>query len=215
MAAHRIGIIGSGNIGSNLGLHLAKAGYEVFFSSRHPEQLADLAEQAGDLARYGSIEDAADFGMIVAFAFPYGALEDVADLVGDLEQKIIIDINNYYPGRDGEELGEFLAEEELRHSEWTQELFPDASVVKAFNTVYFENLKNEAFKDEGERMAVPFATDDADSKEMIEEMMEDIGFAPVYVGGLIKSEIIEPGGKLYNKKLTPKEAYKILEGYSR
>lgn len=34
----KIGIIGSGNIGGNLGKHWAKAGHRVLFSSRHPEE---------------------------------------------------------------------------------------------------------------------------------------------------------------------------------
>ena len=41
----KIGIIGSGNIGGNLGKHWAKAGHEVLFSSRHPEQLQNLVRE--------------------------------------------------------------------------------------------------------------------------------------------------------------------------
>lgn len=42
----RIGIIGSGKMGSTLGTLWAKAGHDVFFSSRHPEELTDLVKQA-------------------------------------------------------------------------------------------------------------------------------------------------------------------------
>ena len=43
----KIGIIGSGHIGGTLGVLWAKAGYEVFFSSRHPDELGDLVKRAG------------------------------------------------------------------------------------------------------------------------------------------------------------------------
>lgn len=38
----KIGIIGSGHIGSTLGSLWVKAGHPVMFSSRHPEELASL-----------------------------------------------------------------------------------------------------------------------------------------------------------------------------
>ncbi|HLR32653.1 MAG TPA: NAD(P)-binding domain-containing protein [Fodinibius sp.] len=45
MTKMNIGIIGSGNIGRNPGIYLAGAGYEVMFSSRHPDELKALAEK--------------------------------------------------------------------------------------------------------------------------------------------------------------------------
>jgi len=41
----RIGIIGSGRMGGAVGLRLAEAGHEVFFSSRNPEQLDNLVSR--------------------------------------------------------------------------------------------------------------------------------------------------------------------------
>ncbi|MBV6647494.1 MAG: NAD(P)-binding domain-containing protein, partial [Cyclobacteriaceae bacterium] len=43
METFKIGIIGSGKIGGTLGVHFAKAGHQVMFSSRNPDQLKDLA----------------------------------------------------------------------------------------------------------------------------------------------------------------------------
>src|SRR5690606_9531011 len=53
----KIGIIGSGNIGGNLGKHWAKSGHEVLFSSRHPEELNDLAREAGNNAKAVSVTE--------------------------------------------------------------------------------------------------------------------------------------------------------------
>ena len=50
----KIGIIGSGNIGGNLGKNWAKVGHEVMFSSRHPEQLKSIIVLIGE-ALYWSV----------------------------------------------------------------------------------------------------------------------------------------------------------------
>jgi hypothetical protein len=62
----KIGIIGSGNIGGTLGRHWAKAGHEVMFSSRNPEELKPMASATG--AQTGSVEAAAAFGEVILLA---------------------------------------------------------------------------------------------------------------------------------------------------
>ena len=70
----RIAFIGSGRQGGALGLQLAKAGHEVMFSSRNPDQLKDLVATAGVKARAGRPDEAAKFGDVIVVAVPYGAL---------------------------------------------------------------------------------------------------------------------------------------------
>ena len=64
----KIGIIGSGNIGGNIGKNWAKAGHEVMFSSRHPEELKPMADEVG--AKVGTTQEAAEFGEIIYWLFP-------------------------------------------------------------------------------------------------------------------------------------------------
>src|SRR5881275_1132952 len=64
----RIGIIGSGKIGSTIGGLWVKAGHPVLFSSRHPEQLKELVTGLGALARKGTVSDAISFGDALLFA---------------------------------------------------------------------------------------------------------------------------------------------------
>ena len=61
----KIGIIGSGKQGGALGILFAKAGHQVFFSSRHPEELKDVVAKAGNGAKAGLPQDAATFGDVV------------------------------------------------------------------------------------------------------------------------------------------------------
>ena len=61
MKISRIGIVGSGRIGGNLGILLARAGYEIFYSSRHPDTLKELVKKSGPKARAGTIMEAIAF----------------------------------------------------------------------------------------------------------------------------------------------------------
>jgi hypothetical protein len=73
----KIGIIGSGNIGSTLGEFWIKAGHEVLFSSRHPEQLQGLVKRLGPKAHAGTTHEAATFGDVILVSVPYAALPEI------------------------------------------------------------------------------------------------------------------------------------------
>src|SRR5687768_11984379 len=96
----RVGIIGSGNIGSTLARGLVDRGYEVVVSnSRGPESLAGLVAELGDKATAGTATDAATLGDVVIVTVPLKAYQDVP--VAPLAGKIVLDTNNYYWERDG------------------------------------------------------------------------------------------------------------------
>src|SRR5512143_287724 len=73
----KIGIIGTGKIGGALARHWVKAGHEVFVSSRHPEELADLVKELGPKAHAGTSREAAAFGSVVLVSVPYGAMPQI------------------------------------------------------------------------------------------------------------------------------------------
>jgi predicted dinucleotide-binding enzyme len=205
----KIGIIGSGNIGGNLGVHLANAGYEVMFSSRHPKQLEPLTEKADDHAAAGTIEEAADFGEVIILSIPFWGVEEVAERVGPLKGKTIIETTNPYPGRYGE-MAKDARESDRAASTFVAEYFPEAHVLKAFNTIYYKNLQDEAFREDGRR-AIPYAGNHQPSLDMLEKLIEDIGFGPLYVGKLEESHIMDPEQPLYTKDVTVDEAKEIIE----
>lgn len=205
----KIGIIGSGNIGGNLGLHLANAGHNVLFSSRHPDELKDLAEEAGENATNGTIEEAADYGDIIILSVPYWAVEEVAEKINPQKDKVIIETVNPYPERDGQ-MAQDVRDSDRAASEFVANQFPEAHVLKAFNAIYFKKLRDEAFR-EGERRAIPYAGDHQPSLELLEQLIEQIGFGPVYVGKLSESHIIDPEQELYTKDVTVDEARAIID----
>ncbi|NNE63853.1 MAG: NAD(P)-binding domain-containing protein, partial [Gammaproteobacteria bacterium] len=116
----KIGIIGSGRVGSAIGSVWVSAGHEVMFSSRHIEHDKALAEKLGSNAHGGTPKQAAAFGEVVMISVPYGALPEVGkDLAALINGKVVIDTCNPFIWRDGDiaawarEKGAGLASAEL------------------------------------------------------------------------------------------------------
>lgn len=211
----KIGIIGSGNIGGNLGLHLARAGHSVLFSSRHPEELSDLIKEAGENSCAGKPDEAARFGDVVVLSVPFKHIESLSEeLAESLKGKVILDTCNPYPKRDGDIARQVKEDKNLRESEHTARHFPDAHVVKAFNTVYYVHLKDKAFRTGEEQMAVPLAGDDADARRKVAGLISDIGFAPVDLGGMDRSAPMEVDQALYAKEMKPGEMLNLIKRLS-
>lgn len=204
----KIGIIGSGNIGGTLGEHWAKAGHEVMFSSRHPEELKLMADEVG--AKVGTSEEAVAFGEVILLAIPYGKMPDLAEQVGSLENKIIIDATNPYPSRDGDVAQKVIDDESQTATGYVASQFSGAKTVKAFNSIYFKVLEEKAFQSGDDRIAVQVASDDPQAKQTVKQLIEDIGFAPQDIGDIQSSTIFEPNALLYNKNLKIREAEALL-----
>ncbi|WP_298159992.1 NAD(P)-binding domain-containing protein [Brevundimonas sp.] len=197
----RLGIIGAGNIGGTLGRHWVKAGHEVMFGVRSPQALQPLLQEFGARAHGGSGLDAAAFGDAVVFAGPYGAWPDVArENLAALSGKVVVDAANPYPARDGS-IAEAVAAMGRGSGAYTASLVPGARLVKAFNTVYWVDLRDEAGRP-GERLAMPIAGDDADALSLVGVLADDAGFDPVIVGGLDESGALDPGSAIYAKSMT-------------
>lgn len=204
----KIGIIGSGNIGGTLGKHWAKAGHEVMFSSRHPEELETMAKQANALV--GTIKEAATFGDVILLAIPFGKILEVARQMGSLHDKILIDATNPYPSRDGDIAQKVIDDESQTATGYVATQFVGIAVVKAFNSIYSKVLEEQAFQSGNDRIAVQIASDDRGAKQTVMQLIEDIGFAPQDIGDLQSSTIFEPNAPLYNKNLKIGEAEALL-----
>ena len=196
MKINKIGIVGSGHIGGTLGILLAQAGYEIFYSSRHPETLKDLVKTTGPKARAGTVAEAIAFGDVIVLSLPLKALPDLdAEITEALEGKIVIDTSNPYSERDG-----MIAEEAIREpggmGTFVARLLPGARIVRAFNTVYFVDLKN-IFTKHGEKIGIPIAGDDQEGLNAAVELVERAGLDPVVVGGLSTSKLFDVGTAVY------------------
>jgi 8-hydroxy-5-deazaflavin:NADPH oxidoreductase len=203
-----IGVIGSGNIGGTAAKLFAAAGHRVAVSnSRGPETLRDLVEEIGPNAHAATVEEAAEFGDVVMEAIPFGLYESLP--AEKLSGKVFVTASNYYPERDGEmDLGGMAS------SELVQRHLPEARVVKAFNTIYYERLRDNGRPDAPleDREVVFLAGDDEEAKRVVSGLIEDIGFAPVDTGTLAESRNQEPGSPVYNVQMGPEKARETLAG---
>ncbi len=138
----RIGIIGAGHIGGTVGRLWADAGHNVRFAARDSGGLAKRVAALGASVSAGSLDEVARFGECVFVATPFKAWPDLArDLAAELAGKTVIDAANLYPERDGA-----VAEEAIAAARgslaYVARLLPAARLVKAFNTLYWETLRD-------------------------------------------------------------------------
>jgi hypothetical protein len=202
-----IGVIGSGNIGRTLAELFVAAGHEVVISnSRGPESLADLVAELGERACAGTVTEAAESGAVVVEAIPFGAYRDLpADA---LAGKIVVSASNYYPNRDGEiEFGG------RTQTELVADHLDGSRVVKAFNTMYWETLRDEGTPSApaSERLVLFLAGDDPEAKAVVSELIAEIGFTPVDTGSLAEGgRRQEPESPIYNEPMRPAEARERL-----
>jgi predicted dinucleotide-binding enzyme len=193
----KIGVIGSGMIGSTLARKLAALGHDVTLSnSRGPQTLTETAAEIGATA--GTVEEAVAGADVVVLAVP---LKVVPTLPLDkLAGAVIIDADNYYPRRDGVIDG--IAQHRQTSARWTAEHAPGAHVVKVFNTIYFSNILDKARPaGAADRIALPVAGDDASAKETVCALVDAIGFDPVDAGTLDESWRQEPDTPVYGADL--------------
>ncbi len=206
----RIGIIGSGNIGANAARLFVRAGHEVALSnSRSGQGLETLVAELGGKAKAATIDEAARFGEVVLVAIPFGKFRTLP--ADPFAGKVVIDTGNYYPERDGK-FAE-LDNDETTSSELMASHLKGARLVKGFNTIWFEHLatQGDTSRPLEERRAIFIAGDDAEAKEIVSRLIEEIGFAAVDTGFLHEGGSgQQPGTAVYNKELTAREARALL-----
>jgi predicted dinucleotide-binding enzyme len=201
----KIGIVGSGNVGSALGGVWVKAGHEVMFSSRSLENDKALAAKLGPNARAGTPREAAAFGEVVMVSVPYRSLPEVGKELGAaLKGKVVIDTCNPIVGRDGE-IATWAREKGAGVA--SAELLPGARLVRAFNAIGAGRM-GSAHEQPG-RIGMPIAADDAQAVAVASRLIREIGFEPVLVGGLAMGRYLMPGTPLAGEK-TPEEIKRIV-----
>jgi predicted dinucleotide-binding enzyme len=177
----RIAFLGYGNVGAPLADHLQRLGHEVTLAAADPG--SDGVRKA--LARNARLKVAAPReavgGAEVAFlATPFPANEEVLKgVAAELAGKILVDCTDPVgPGlRHGLESRESGAQA-------VQRLAPAARVVKAFSIYGFENFEDSAYPGDAVRPAMMFCGDDAAAKKTVGELIAQLGWEPLDVGGL-------------------------------
>jgi 8-hydroxy-5-deazaflavin:NADPH oxidoreductase len=205
----KIATIGAGHIGGTLGSLWIKAGHPVMFSSRHPEELKDMAAGLGPLARTGTTAEAVAFADVILLAVPYAALKDIGQEFGKelAAKQLILDASNPIVPRDGDiatwarEKGAGLA---------TLEMIPGAKIVRAFNAIGYMKLRDGA-GGANAKVGRPMAGDDTGAIAIASQLVREAGLEPVVIGPLAMGKYLIPGTPLGGEH-SPDEIKQIAAG---
>jgi len=187
----QIGILGAGHVGLAVGRRVIGAGHRVKLSSaRGAQALTPVARGIGAEAASVSEAAAAD---LVLLAVPWPAVADTLDPLPDWQGRILIDATNPFVTIDPLELADL---EGQSASVIVAEHAPGARVVKAFNTITMANFEKGP-RQGGARRVLFVSGDDVASKRTVQELITELGYAAIDLGGLDEGgRMQQPGGPL-------------------
>jgi len=206
-APTRIGVIGAGSLGATVGRLWVKAGHEVMFSSRHPEELEAMARELGSRASVGLPARAAEFGAVLLLAVPFMALPQVGrDLHHSYKGKIVLDSTNPW-GTSSSDV--YREARENGVAQTVAKYMTDARLVRAFSCVDANVLESSEAR-AGGRIGMPIASNDAQAMQVAASLVNDAGCDPVIVGNLASAVAFQPGGPGFRAHLTAPELRRRL-----
>jgi predicted dinucleotide-binding enzyme len=180
--AKRIGILGTGMVGSAIGAKLVQLGYEVKMGSRTAgnEKAAGWAKSQGAKASHGTFEDAAKFGEIVFVCTKGDVALDALKLVKaeSLKGKTVIDVSNpldFSKGMPPTLVPRFANTNSL--GEEVQKTLAGANVVKSLNLVNCEVMVNP--KKSGGDPTMFVAGNSAPAKDEVKGILRQFGWSDI------------------------------------
>ncbi|MFG2589634.1 NADPH-dependent F420 reductase [Streptomyces sp. NPDC048438] len=191
-----IGIIGAGEVGSQIARAAIVNGYDVVIAnSRGPETLNDLIDELGPSAHAATAAGAAAAGEFVVVAVPLKVINDMP--VQQLAGKIVLDTNNYMIWRDGH-IPAIDSGEKTVH-ELRQEHLPQSEVVKAFTHIQAPRITT-AGRVAGTpgRLALSASSNFPEAVELVTRLYDQFGFDTVDNSPLSDSWRSGPGQPAWN-----------------
>ena len=181
----RIAILGAGNVGGALGAAFASVGHSVVFGVRDPGSDHCRAALAGarDSSAATPAAAVADADVIV-FALRWDAVQGTIAGLPSLDGKVVIDAMNRLGGDTARSTSDDLAER-----------LPGARIVKAFNTIGFENFTTARTRAVPAAMFV--AGDDPEAKRLALGLAGELGFRAEDAGPLTNARALEQMAKVW------------------
>jgi predicted dinucleotide-binding enzyme len=175
-------IIGFGNIGQALAKAFARNGIEVSVATtRDPESFASAAAAIGPTIIPKKLAEAVKAD-IIFLAVRFEAHPDIAKALPTWQGKTIVDVTNAY-GVPPEKLGGQPS------SKAVAQAFTGGRLVKGFNHLVAAILDQNPAEHGGKRV-VFLASDDDGAADEIGALAENLGFAPIKLGGLSEGGLL-------------------------
>ncbi|MBM4779142.1 MAG: NAD(P)-binding domain-containing protein [Archangiaceae bacterium] len=181
--SRKVAVIGAGNIGGGLVRAWTKAGHSVTVGVRSPnDEVLALAKETG--ARIATPAEAVAANDVITIAIPAQAVEAFA-AGSSFAGKLVIDCTNH--------VGPGFSLSYGHTTSWAEELakkLSGAKVFKSFNAQGAENLATPVYASGS--AANFFCGDDAAGREVVSQLVRDVGFEPVFAGPLKQARVLEP-----------------------
>ena len=187
--AETIAVIGTGNVGAALGPEFAAQGHTIVYGSREPLRVDVQAHGArtGNGASARTPQEAVVGAGIVVLAVPGTSAVEVTRGLGDLTGKIIIDPTNVV-SREGGRMSHGV-EGKGSNAALIQAAAPGAFVVKAFNTLNWQQMVNP--ETAGGPITIMLAGDNAEAKTTVAGLVRGMDLEVLDVGGLEYAHVLE------------------------
>lgn len=194
----RFGFIGAGAVAQTIARHILPFGHEVLLSnSRGPDTLANVVAHLGQRASAGTPQQAAEQDFVV-LSVEWERVQDALAAIPDWSGRILIDATNRIDRNNPRDLGDLSGR---TSSEVVADQAVGAKVVKAFNSIPMQWIKDAS--PTKPRTVLFISGDDADAKNALAEVLEQVGFAAVDLGSLaIGGRQQQVGGPLAGLNLT-------------
>jgi predicted dinucleotide-binding enzyme len=188
----KVGILGSGVVARTLAAGFLNHGHEVMMGTRDPARLADWQAQHAGI-RAGKVSEAAGFGELLVLAVKGSAASAVMDAAGaaGLAGKVVIDTTNPIadaPPENG--VLRFFTDINESLMERMQKAFPDAYLVKAFNSVGNARMVNPHYAAGKPGMFI--CGNDTAAKAKVASVLDQFGWEIEDMGGVEAARAIEP-----------------------
>lgn len=179
----KITIIGTGRMGRNLGKGWLQGGHEVIFGSRDPKNSQTVLDEVPGAA-VTSLEQALAGADVIVIAIPYTAVESFArKYAAKLRDKLVIDITNPFNN---------LSDNRVAGAEITAKAIgTGARVVAAFKDNFWATILKPTDPSTGLVRDVHFAGDNEADKEIVTQLIKDLGFQPVDCGPLHNARLLD------------------------
>lgn len=177
----KIAFIGCGQVGAPLADRLQRLGHAVTLAAKDPNsESVKKAVARNPKLVVAAPREAVKPAEVVFLATPFQANEAALKAVAaELKGKVLVDCTN--PVGPGLTHG---LNNVQSGSEMVQKLVPEANVVKAFTIYGFENFESSAYPAYNVKPAMMYCGQDAAAKETVGELVRQLGWEPLDVGGL-------------------------------
>ena len=176
----KLAILGYASVGRNLESLFKNAGYTTIIGVRSPEKYLQH--------NVTNIVSAAEDADTAVLAIPYRVCSEVLpNLKMALSEKIVIDVTNPL----NEDYSPVLFDKEDSAGETLQRILLESMLVKAFNTIFADNMILEKLDRDGRKLTTFIAGDNDPANEKVLQLAEKIGFSPIDTGPLKNSRYLE------------------------